>query len=542
MRYHHRLRITAFFLTVLLAVPAIAGGCEKGRPGEVSYIVKQGGRAGTVIGGQIVRWSKKNGMVEFESVERRPYEVYDTTVYRKLTVSPENKGFDGYYSNVRVPGASFRTYLSRQGRDYAYLADDLQTFNNVPFLTTPGTLFPFESDSACLMQGLADRFFAERTRQATMFVLVPSRSSIARQIVIKQEGEDGLKVTGEGIGEVGMKFDGAGVLTEASGAGVFIVKGRAGSLSSKPFAQGRASREIREVRVQTPDRLADGERLELAGSLYVPSGKRPYKAVVLAGDFGPQDRTGGGFLSQLAERLVGDGFAVLVCDRRGIPQSQGSYATYTLDSYASDLNAEVDYLVLRGDIDLEHISMVGYGEGGVAASKVAASNPYVSSLALMATPSVPLFPDLRLVQARRAAQTGLVEPVEAEAAELNISNLMGLLEQESANTVMLGGHELFLGWMRSQAVNDPLGSIGALDIPVLVVQGAGDDRVPVEQALQIMQSLEARGRGTQELALFEKLGHDFGSFISEGDSVPYRAHPEVDRNVLEKVSGWLKGS
>jgi hypothetical protein len=56
-----------------------------------------------------------------------------------------------------------------------------------------------------------------------------------------------------------------------------------------------------------------------------------------------------------------------------------------------------------------------------------------------------------------------------------------------------------------------------------------------------MRSLEARGRGGQELALFERLGHDFGSFISEGDSVPYRAHPKVDRIVLDKVSGWLKG-
>ena len=542
MWYHrHRLRIAAFCLVVLLWVPVIAGGCEDGRPGQVSYVVRQGGRAGTVIGGQTVRRSRKNGLVEFESVERRPYQVYDTTVYRKLTVPAEGKGIDGYYSNVRVPGASFRTYLSRRGRDYAYFADDLQTFDNVPFLTTSGSLFPFESDSACLMQSLADVFFAEGARQANTYVLVPSRSSVARQVVIRQAGENVLKVTGEGMDEVSMKFDHKGVLTEAACAGIYIVKGRAGSLRSKPFAPRGASGTLKEVRVQTPDRLPGGDRLELAGSLYAPSGKRPYKAVVLAGEFGPQDRTGGGLLSQLAERLVSDKTAVLVCDRRGIPHSQGSYATYTLDSYVNDLNAEVDYLVMRGDIDMEHISMVGYGEGGIAASRVAASNPYVSSLVLMATPSVPLFPDLRLEQVRRAAREGTVEMVEAQAAELNIGNLVSLLERESADTTKLSGHQVFLGWMRSQAAGGPLASIAALDIPVLVVQGADDDLVPVGHARRLMQSLEARGRGTQELALFERLGHHFGPFISQGDSVPYRAHPQVDRGVLDKVSSWLEG-
>jgi pimeloyl-ACP methyl ester carboxylesterase len=528
-------------LTALLAAPAVWSGCGQARPGRVTYVVKQGGRGGTTIGSQEVLWRVKDGLSEFTSVERRPYRVYDTTVYRKLTVSAGGKGLQGYYSNVRVPGASYRTYLTSENDGYSYLADDLQTFNYVPNVSSPGGLLPFESDSACLMQALADRFFAAKTPEATTFVLIPSRSSVVRQIVVKKEGENGLKVTSEGMSAVTMKFDGAGVLTEAEGAGIFIERGRAGNLASKPFSPLSASQEIVEVRVQTPQRLSGGERLELAGSLYLPSGKKPYKAVVLAGEFGPQDRTGGGFLSQLADRLADRGMAVLVCDRRGVPQSQGSYATYTLDSYTSDLNAEVDYLVLRSDIDIGRISLIGYGEGGVAASRVAAANPYVSSLVLMATPAVPLFPDLRLMQVNQAARAGLILPAEAEAAELNINNLTRLLEVESADVMTIDNHLLFLKWMRSQETGDVPGSAGSLEIPVLVVQGSDDELVPAEQAQQIMRSLEARRGGRQELALFQGLGHDFGPFISEGKSVPYRAHPRVDRSVLDKVSGWLAG-
>jgi predicted esterase len=131
--------------------------------------------------------------------------------------------------------------------------------------------------------------------------------------------------------------------------------------------------------------------------------------------------------------------------------------------------------------------------------------------------------------------------VESEAEKLNINNLMSLLQGTSADAIKLSGHVLFLGWMRSQSESKPPDYIRALTVPVLVVQGAGDELVPVEQARQLMQTLEARGGGTQELALFKGLGHDFGPFISEGDSVPYRAHPKIDRSVLEKVSGWLKG-
>jgi pimeloyl-ACP methyl ester carboxylesterase len=542
MKYQrHRTRITAFLLMVLLAAPAMWSGCGQARPGRVDYIVKQGGREGTVVGSQVVRWSDKGRLEAYATVERRPYQVYDTTVYRNLTVSARGRSLEGYYSNVQVPGASYRTYLKSENGGYSYLANDLQTFSYVPDVTSSGGLLPFESDSACLMQALADKFFAAKTQEATTVVLVPSRSSVVRQIVIKQEGQNGLKVTGEGISAVEMKFDGAGVLTEAEGAGMFIERGHAGNLASRPFKPRSASQEIVEVRVQTPDRVSSGERLELAGSLYVPSGKKPYKAVVLAGEFGPQDRTGGGFLSQLADRLVNRGMAVLVCDRRGVPQSQGSYATYTLDSYASDLNAEVDYLVLRSDIDVERISMIGYGEGGIAASKVAASNPYVSSLVLMAAPFVPLFPDLRLMQVNQAAQAGMILPAEAEAAELNINNLTRLLEQQSAATITIDNHPLFLNWMRSQEAGDLPGWLGALEIPVLVVQGSADERVPAGQAQQIMRSLEARGGGTQELSMFEGLGHDFGPFVSQGESVPYRAHPRVDRSVLDKVANWLEG-
>ena len=61
-----------------------------------------------------------------------------------------------------------------------------------------------------------------------------------------------------------------------------------------------------------------------------------------------------------------------------------------------------------------------------------------------------------------------------------------------------------------------------------------------EEATRIMDTLSARGKSTQKLALFEKLGHSFGTMFSEGATAPYRAHPEIDPEVLNAVSSWLK--
>lgn len=527
---------TAYLFALLLAVPLLAGGCGSRRPGEASYVVKQGG---IEIGEQTVRFSGEEGKAVYGATERRPFKVFDTTMYRKLAFSSDLKDLQEYYSSRRVPGAAYRTYLRRSGGSFTYLADELQTFDYQVF--PPGKVaIPYEPDSACLMQALADKFFTSGFDQATTLAVIPSRDAVMRELLIQREGKTGLKVTSPGVPEVSIRFGGDGILSKAEGGGLVIDRGRAGSMSSKPFMPTGRARALKEVMVQTPEKLPGGERLELAGSIYIPAGKRPYPAVVLAGDFGPQDRTGGGFLSQIAARLVDDGFAVLTCDRRGVPRSQGDYATYTLESATSDLNAQVDYLVLRGDIDIERIAMVGYGEGGQLASKVAASNPYVSSLVLMATPSVPLFPDLALRQADLGMSAGLLQPAEAAAARIRTETEVRLLNETSGNTLELGGHELFLGWMRSEAANDPLVSISLLEIPVLVAQGGRDGYVPVEEANRIMDALNARGKSTQKLALFEKLGHSFGTMFSEGATAPYRAHPEIDPEVLNAVSSWLK--
>jgi pimeloyl-ACP methyl ester carboxylesterase len=533
-----RLPGSALALFLLLSASAVLSGCGGPGPGEAVYTVEQGG---ITIGSQTVSVSGDESGYEYTGVERRPFQVYPASTSRKLKLSPDRSGLVAYYAKTGVPGASYRTYVSRAGNTYSFLADRLQTFDYLPALTDARRLLPLESDSVCLLQALCDRFIASGFAQARALVVVPSTGGVLRDVLVERAGEGRVSVSGPGIPDLDLRLDGSGTLSLVEGGGLTMTKvGSAGKQSSEPFAPAGRARAVKEVMVPVTKGEGGSGPLELTGSLYIPSGESPYPAVILAGGLGPQDRTGGGLLSQFAERLVGEGMAVLVCDRRGVPESEGEFATYTRQTAFLDLNAQVDYLVLRGDIDVERISIVGYDEGGQLAAAVASVNPYVSSLVLVATPSVRLFPELPWIQAEVALASGIITPEEADARRACVQNQELTLSEQSSEYADIEGHRLFLGWMRSQEESDPLAPLSSLRIPVLVVQGGRDASVAPAMAERIMESLTARPDGEEELALFEELGHDLGPLLTEAASVPYRAHPEVDPELLEKVSSWMK--
>ncbi len=521
---------------LLLAAFAASAGC--GSAGSrLSYRVTQSGRT---IGSQSVTILRGRGTTTYTSVEHRPFMEYDTTTARTLRASGVHYRVDSYYSSRRVPGGSYRDWLTRSNDGYAFFADDMQTFDYVPDLRAEGEVMPFEPDSACLAQALADRFFSSGLDKAVALAVVPSLSGSVRELLVERTAS-GLRVTGPGIPALSLKFNSRRVLESMSGGGIGITRGPAGPLSSKPYEPEAGAREVKEVKVPVGEKLPGGGELELSGSLYLPRAPGPYRAVVLAGDAGPQDRTGGGVLAQFASELAGRGMAVLTCDRRGVPDSAGSYPAYTRDTAVRDLNAQIDYLSLRGDVDTGHISVLGYGEGGQVAAAVASGNPYVSALVLAATPSCRLWPDLVLAQSQLALESGRMQPVEAQSVSLNARNQSAILSQTNEPYAVVGGHKVFLGWMRSQASADPLAAVRALKVPLLVVQGGRDEVVPAGQAGDIIGALKAGESAAGEIAYFAELGHGLGPEPSEAAELPYRRHPAVSRQVLDRVAGWLAG-
>lgn len=116
--------------------------------------------------------------------------------------------------------------------------------------------------------------------------------------------------------------------------------------------------------------------IKLAGTLTLPQDvKNPPVAVLITGSGGQnRDEELEPFNHRpflvLADHLTRNGIAVLRYDDRGVGASQGSQQDATSADFATDVEAAVNYLKTRKDIDTSKIGLIGHSEGGLIADLV----------------------------------------------------------------------------------------------------------------------------------------------------------------------------
>ena len=119
--------------------------------------------------------------------------------------------------------------------------------------------------------------------------------------------------------------------------------------------------------------------IKLAGTLTLPANVDKAPVAILITGSGPQNRDEEIFDHKpflvLADHFTRQGIAVLRYDDRGVNHSEGDFAASTTADFATDLQAAVDYLKTRTDIDATKIGLVGHSEGGIIAPIVAAESP-----------------------------------------------------------------------------------------------------------------------------------------------------------------------
>lgn len=128
--------------------------------------------------------------------------------------------------------------------------------------------------------------------------------------------------------------------------------------------------------------------VRLAGTLTLPSGSGPHAAVILMAGSGKHDRdetvSGHKPLLVLADALTRQGYAVLRYDKRGAGQSTGNYDAATMPDFTSDAKAALAYLRNRPEIDRAKIGLIGHSEGGTIGAVLAADDPSIAYVVMMA--------------------------------------------------------------------------------------------------------------------------------------------------------------
>jgi pimeloyl-ACP methyl ester carboxylesterase len=255
----------------------------------------------------------------------------------------------------------------------------------------------------------------------------------------------------------------------------------------------------RARRVSGPRQLAvgfDGPGGRIAGTLFLPDAPGPHPGVVLVGGSGPTGRDANVLRAREFLRL---GHAVLMWDKRGVGETDGSYFTAGFDDLAGDAVGALAFLRARPEIDASRVGMTGHSQGGWIAplAAVRAERPPAW---LVITSGGPIPPaEQEAWRAATQARGAGGSDAEAEAAEAFMRRKWdyaftgGDWEEYLAEAMRARGapwgeivNPVFvqdsLGWafMRSLRDFDPMDAPVRLTMPVLVLFGDKDDEQPVD--------------------------------------------------------------
>jgi len=308
------------------------------------------------------------------------------------------------------------------------------------------------------------------------------------------------------------------------------------------------------------------QNVTLAATFTVPQGKGPFSAVVLITGSGPQDRDetllGHKPFLILSDYLTRHGIAVLRADDRGTAKSTGDFKTATTADFATDTEAGIAYLKTRPEVDPRKIGLIGHSEGAVIAPMIAARNPDVAFIVMMAGSGVS--GDQVLVAQREAiAVAGGTKPEEAAKYAAKEKEMLALIEAEKVSTEkddaalekelrekMAGdvpesqiGLQIKLltsPWFRYFLTYDPASALRKVTCPVLVLNGEKDKQVLPEQNLPpIRQALTQAGNKHFEVDELPGLNHLFQT-ANTGSPTEYAGIEETMSPVaLEKINTWI---
>ena len=341
------------------------------------------------------------------------------------------------------------------------------------------------------------------------------------------------------------------------------------SFASRPVATSGPKRP-QTPRPPFPYRTEDvvvqsASGVTLAGTLTLPQGKGPFPAAVMITGSGAQDRDetmlGHKPFAVIADRLTRDGIAVLRVDDRGFAKSTGDFSSATDDDFAVDAAANVAFLRGRADIDPARIGLIGHSEGGLVAPKVAAKDPRLAFIVLMAGPGVPLSEVLRAQRAALApamgmspeqirkfqalmdhvgaAMRGAKDEADAKARALKVIQAEGAEVIRDPSQAEVLAAELSSGWMRNLVDYDPAPTLAKVKCPILALNGSKDGQVPPDQNLP---AIRAATRANPDVTLVELPGLNHLFQTAKTGSVGEYADIEetVAPIALDTISAWLR--
>jgi dienelactone hydrolase len=289
--------------------------------------------------------------------------------------------------------------------------------------------------------------------------------------------------------------------------------------------------------------VGDGP-LAVPGTLTLPRGRGRQAGVVLLAGGGPFDRdeTSGPNkpLKDLAWGLASRGVAVLRFDK--VTHVHGSVTSepgFTMtQEYVPHAVAAVRLVQRQATVDPGRVFVLGHSLGGKAAPRVAAAEPSVAGLVLLAADANPMHRSaIRVARYLASVNPGpdVEDAVTTITRQAERVDSRDLSPSTPAADLPFGLPASF--WLDEREY-DPVAAAAKLGKPMLILQGGRDYQVTVQDDLTLWRKGLGH-RADVTIRVHDAENHLF--FPGAGKSTPadYASPQHVDQAVIADIAQWL---
>jgi dienelactone hydrolase len=325
-------------------------------------------------------------------------------------------------------------------------------------------------------------------------------------------------------------------------AGLFFLPAAAPSSETVAPTVARAPEGVRERPVEVGP-----APWKLPGTLSLPAGHGRFPAVVLVHGSGPQDQdeTIGPNkpFRDLAWGLAARGVAVLRYAKRtevyaaSIAQALAGFTVN--EETVIDARAAVAALAAQPEVDPRRIFVLGHSLGGMLAPRIAAGDPQVAGLVIMAGNTRPfekLIVEQLTTLAGRDGQVSEAECSQIDQAKEEARRIEDPKLKPGDVVTVLGAATPGSYWLDLRGYR-PAEVAAGLEVPMLILQGGRDYQVR-EADLDGWRTALA-GRPNVTIKVYPALNHLF--IAGEGPSSPaeYAVAGHVDPTVVRDIAAFI---
>lgn len=289
-----------------------------------------------------------------------------------------------------------------------------------------------------------------------------------------------------------------------------------------------------------------GADVTLAGSLFLPAGEGLRPAVVFAHGSGPGPRSD---FRAFAIALARRGIAALAYDKRGSGRSTGAWAESSLADLAGDLEAAVDFLATRPEIDSDRVGVWGFSQAGWVVAEAELEDAIASLVVVSGGGARPY--EVEMHGYRSAMREAGLSPEERRRAESTLARYFDYLATGAGRSALEASIEDARGerWLEVLGLErvlvsdanrphwswvatfDPRPAIERMTFPVLLLFGGLDASTPTELSVaRWREGLDAAGNEDVTIEVFPDAGHGItvGGHSAKGEANRFaEGYPEI---------------